>query len=417
MKILKRTLYLFLCVCMIGRMLIVFQKTTMADTIDSESDELIRQLIKTENEKNWDYYPQLWCDEEKNIFECLFHDEEFIEKREGILCVEAAELVSIENIASEYANRYISEYDEEFEDVKAFLVGINYEVEHVNMSFFNGVNYRIIILGYEKGVLKVIAVREAEEFLLNGNEDNIDKQIASQVIDERMEGKIVDSDMQVVEDYTKEYDSISSTKDNGIRLYGFRPGYSYTTKFNLRMPKEVRVLVDGGISKVNFPMYVKRVLPREMIISSSEMEALKAQVICIQQYATWNTIYYQKYPNQGFDVKAGESDQDYSEDSKDSSRSYDGFTNPVYRKKVDDAYAAVKNICMVIKDTGALFESRYCESKEYNKDGGPKMYQKGANILAAQGKNCFEILQGYYDNGKYPGYNSIQRIKFSACYK
>lgn len=415
MKILKRTLYLFLCVCMIGRMLIVFQKTTMADTIDGESDELIRQLIKTENEKNWDYYPQLWCDEEKNIFECLFHDEEFIEKREGILCVEAAELVSIENIASEYANRYISEYDEEFEDVKAFLVGINYEVEHVNMSFFNGVNYRIIILGYEKGVLKVIAVREAEEFLLNGNEDNIDKQIASQVIDERMEGKIVDSDMQVVEDYTKEYDSISSTKDNGIRLYGFRPGYSYTKKFNLRMPKEVKVWVNNQVSTVSLWLYVKRVLPQEMVISTSEMEALKAQVVCIQQYAAWNTIYYKKYPNQGYDVKAGDQDQAYSEDINDK-KCYDTLQQ-VYKKKIDDAYAAAKNVCMVIKETGALFESRYCLNNSYNKDGGPKMYQEGANKLAKEGKDYIKILEGYYDNGKYPGYNSRQRIAFSACHK
>lgn len=58
------------------------------------------------------------------------------------------------------------------------------------------------------------------------------------------------------------------------------------------------------------------------------------------------------------------------------------------------------SICMVIKSTGALFESIYCENKDSNKNlGYGTLYQEGAITLAAEyGRSYIDILKAYYNN-------------------
>jgi hypothetical protein len=421
MRTLKKIICVILCFFIITKDFMGFEHRILADELDADSRQLIETLVYYEDNKMWDEYPEIWVNQEKEIFRNLFSDEEYFLENKGVSNIESAKLVSLEIQNNSNVDKYINEYKDIYENVSVYLAGIDYSVSEVSKSFYNGVNYRIILTGMEDDKLKIISVSEAPEELLSGSEEE-SKQLAVAVIDKRKEGYIVDGDLSLAGSYIHEYSETIDDTISSIGTLGYNSGYNYNTKFDLYLPNEINLyrVDDGCTEKLSMPIYTKRVLSCEMTISTSGLEALKAQVICIQQYAAWNILYYSKYPNQGYDLKDTTADQVYCDNAnctKHKNRVYDGLDD-LYRTKADSAYAAVGNICMIIKSSGALFESRYCEDKTYNTDADPKMYQKGAIELAANGKTCFEILRAYYNCMHYPSYNNtLQYIEFRACYK
>lgn len=81
-------------------------------------------------------------------------------------------------------------------------------------------------------------------------------------------------------------------------------------------------------------------MPNEWVISTTGAAALQAGVVTIQQYVVWNCIYYQKYPDYSYDLRASSGDQNYV------AGSYDSLATR-YQTKIDEAYDAVGNIHMV----------------------------------------------------------------------
>lgn len=353
-------------------------KITMLNTnivwANEDYEDIIRELIELENENKWKEYSSIWCESQRVIFENLFSDEDYINEKNGIMCVDSANIKEI-NELPENMKEDINIIDNNgiYTDIKYYFVEIDYSLNHEQFGFNEGINYRLIAVGKENSKVKILAVSEAPDKMVNDFETNI---------------------------------------ESNKYLRGFRPGYNYNTPFNKKLPKSIKVYVsdEGTIYNVPLTIYVKRVLPNEMKIYGTPMEALKAQAICIQQYAVWNTVYYSKYPNGGYNVLDTNGDQVYS-------YSYDALPiDP--RKKVDDAYAAVSTICMVTKSNLALFESGYVENKSYDKTPNiGKMYQSGAIKLANEGRKFNEILNGYYNNRVLHYGGNIEQIKFVACYK
>ena len=419
----KKVICIIISIFMVGRVLAYSQYQVMASE-GEEAKELIYKLIEMENNSNWDEYPNLWCEEKKYTFKALFSNERHISEKKGILGVNSAEIKSIEKIPNEEVMRSISEIIEEYSHIECYLTGIDYTVENVTKSFYNGVNYRLIVVGEENAVKKILSVMEAPEYLLEEGNDSYDKQVAKDIIEARREGYIMDSDMSIVGEYEKV--SENSFINGDAQLCGYNPGYNYNTKYNLRVPETINIWVSYDydnhcklpankcyLDEVGLGIYVKRVLPREMVISTSPLEALKAQVVCIQQYAIWHVLYYSKYPNEGYDLTNTTNDQAYD-------KYYDTlWVYSEYQKKVDSAYKAASPICMVIKSTGALFESLYCENKNSNKNlGYGTLYQEGAITLAGEyGRSYIDILKAYYNYTKlYPGSTNLE-ISFRALYK
>ena len=430
MQKMKRIICIFISILMVGRVLAYSEYQVKAS--EDEAEELIYKLVELENDGKWDEYPDLWCEETKNTFKALFANEQYVSERTGILGVDSAEISSIEKISSEDLMYFISEFVDEYSNIECYLTGIKYTTENVTKSFYNGVNYRLIVVGEENNTKKILAVMEAPESLLDEGIQSYDKEIAKDIIDARKNGYILDSDMTVVDEYgtiSENESESSNTDDSTAQLYGYNPGYSYDTVYNLRIPETIKVGIlceydesghstdlapeDQYIEEVPMYMYIKRVLPRELQIDGCPMEALKAQVVCIQQYAIFNSVYFSKHPNTGYDLDNTPSDQAYD-------YYYDSFSSDYanYKTKVDDAYKAAYQICMVVKSTGALFESLYCENKTYNKNiGHGTLYQEGAVALANAGRTYLEILHGYYNNTMLYYNSPILEISFKALYK
>ncbi len=418
----KKVISICISILMIGRVLVYSQYQVIAS--DDETKELIYKLVELENNSRWDEYPNLWCEEKKNTFKALFSNEQHVSEKRGILGVNSAELNSIEKISNEEVMRFINTLVEQYCNIECYLVGIDYTVEDVTKSFYNGVNYRLIVVGEENNIKRILSVMEAPEYLLDEGIQSYNKQVAKNIIEARKEGYILDSDMSVVDEYEKI--SENSIINGSAELYGYNPGYSYDTKYNLRIPESISIWVcydydeksylslkDCYIDDVAMHMYVRRVLPREMIIDNSPIEALKAQVVCIQQYAIWHVLYYSKYPNEGYDLKNTTDDQAYD-------YYYDSFlpNYTTYHNTVEDAYKSASRICMVVKSTGALFESLYCENKNSNYNlGYGTLYQEGAITLANLGRTYTEILHGYYNNTMLYNNSPILEISFKALYK
>ena len=163
------------------------------------------------------------------------------------------------------------------------------------------------------------------------------------------------------------------------------------------------------INNVDLESYIKGVVPSEMP-SSWEPEALKAQAIAARSYALANLG---KRASMGFDLKDTPEDQAYggaSAETKKTNAAVEETSNLVltYNYKVVSAYysASAGGQSINAKDVWGsdLPYIRSVPSFDGNvkKNGhGVGMSQHGANNLAKQGYNAYQILQYFYKNVKF----------------
>lgn len=165
------------------------------------------------------------------------------------------------------------------------------------------------------------------------------------------------------------------------------------------------------INDVNIEDYIKGVLPAEMP-PSWEFEALKAQAIAARSFALANLGKQSRY---GYDLKDNTEDQAYKGAS--------GETNKT-NKAVEDTFGLVLTYDMNIISAyyfasaggqtntsawgGNIPYLRSVPSFDDNvkKSGhGVGMSQHGANNLAKEGYNAYQILQYFFQNVKFAKLN------------
>lgn len=165
------------------------------------------------------------------------------------------------------------------------------------------------------------------------------------------------------------------------------------------------------INDIDLESYLKGVVPSEMP-ASWEFEALKAQAIAARSFALANLGKQAKY---GYDLKDNTEDQVYGGASAETN-----ITN----KAVDETHGLVLTYDMKIisayysASAGGMTSSSvwggyapYLHSvpsfdDNVAKNGhGVGMSQHGANNLAKQGYNAYQILQYFYSNVKFAKLN------------
>lgn len=163
------------------------------------------------------------------------------------------------------------------------------------------------------------------------------------------------------------------------------------------------------INNVDLEDYIKGVVPSEMP-SSWELEALKAQAIAARSYALANLG---KRASLGFDLKDTPEDQAYGGASAETAKTNSAVEETdglvlTYNYKVVSAYysASAGGKTISAKDVWGsdLPYIRSVPSYDGNvkKNGhGVGMSQHGANNLAKEGYNAYQILQYFYQNVKF----------------
>lgn len=379
-----------------------FSLTVSASGIKT-CEDVIREMVSLENTQSWNEFASCWVEEEKEEFNTLFNDSIYLQEKEGVICVTSAELYSLDEISAENVPAIILEDGrfDKFVEKKYYLAGIDYEVSDVSKYFYNGVNYRLIIMAKEDGEWKV-AGRQDAAGLLEGRQNNFDFAeilddenaiVAMEIRDARMAGYVIDSNM-----CTRNID--------GVVTYGYRPGYTATTGCPHSRPSTVKVRTGSSGNAYTSPSledYIKDVMPNEWVISTTGAAALQAGVVTIQQYAVWNSIYYQKYPDYAYDLRAGSGDQNYV------AGSYSNLASR-YRTKIDDAYNAVGNIHMETGSNSSLFQSQYASTSGNYSYG--RLFQDEAKTMASDGYTYDQILSHFYNNTAQPGISNIGTVKF-----
>ena len=172
--------------------------------------------------------------------------------------------------------------------------------------------------------------------------------------------------------------------------------------------------IGGKLTVINdLPLedYLKGVVPAEMS-PSWEFEALKAQAIAARSYALANMGKQARY---GYDLKDNTEDQAYkgaSAETKITNRAVEETEGLVltYDMKIISAYYCASAGGMT--NTSAwgsslpYLHSVFSFDEEIEKKGhGVGMSQHGANNLAKQGYNAYQILQYFYQNVKFAKLN------------
>lgn len=185
-------------------------------------------------------------------------------------------------------------------------------------------------------------------------------------------------------------------------------GKWYRGKLMLRVSgNKLTVINDIGLED-----YMRGVLPSEMP-ASWEYEALKAQAIAARSYALANLGKQAKY---GYDLKDNTEDQAYGGASAETTR-----TNRVideteglvltYDMKIIPAYysasaGGMTNTSAWGSNLPFLHSVPSFDDNVAKNGHGVGMSQNGANNLAKQGYNAYQILQYFYQNIKFAKLNN-----------
>ena len=163
------------------------------------------------------------------------------------------------------------------------------------------------------------------------------------------------------------------------------------------------------INEVDLEDYLKGVVPSEMP-SSWELEALKAQAIAARSYALANLG---KRASFGYDLKDTPEDQAYGGASAETSKTNlavesTGGQVLTYNMKVINAYYSASAGGQTINASAAwgndlpFIRSVPSYDDNVKKNGhGVGMSQHGANNLAKEGYNAYQILTYFFQNVKF----------------
>lgn len=163
------------------------------------------------------------------------------------------------------------------------------------------------------------------------------------------------------------------------------------------------------INDVELEDYLKGVVPSEMP-SGWELEALKAQAVAARSYALANLG---KRASSGYDLKDTPEDQAYGGASVETTKTNEAVASTsglvlTYNMKVVPAYYSASaggqtiNASAVWGNDLPFVRSVPSYDDNVKKNGhGVGMSQHGANNLAKQGYNAYQILNYFYQNIKF----------------
>lgn len=344
----------------------------------NKPEEVLQQLTEYENSHDWEAFAKL-CTQE--------YGQEILDVEDGIGIkgTKSAELKFLDEVDKDMIPTYALSKTEN--ECRYFITGIEYSVDNVTKFFYNGTNYRLSSLINENGQWKLFSRSDIpKELLLQycenmnltyNNSENSDFDIALNIINARNSGYILDGNLEIKDIIADMDDSLINTA-NTFRAGGFRPGIS---AYTICMDARPSTVIVKGYGSIGIYPYVLVVVRCEWIVSASPNDALAAAVVMIEQYATWNVLYYQKYPDMGYDVKADSDDQNYDPDKYNNEQQ-------IYKDMISTAWATSSHMHMETQDN-YFFEAQYIDATA-NK----------TVELANKGYNYKEILHYIYDNQK-----------------
>ena len=366
----------FLCIILLCCLGLSASKTIFAEvnedsakvieynTLD-ENRKIVYDFIDSINSGNWDDWVSFYTPTVRDYYYNFVHTPNNIANNVGILTVNAANVVSIEKIDNCYAPKFneLSDFFETEDSYEVYLVGIDMTVNINTEYFYNGINYKLVVLVNNNGVWQVGGQSGAPiEVLLKSNGMFVDEAITSY-------------SMRV-------FDDEAVTFGTGYGLLA--PG---------SVPKTIKVANAAGttVYKVNFADFIKNVTQNEIGNLGFNSNAIKAQAMAAKMCGWWAKVA-QYRDSIGADIQYG--DVAY----------VDGTT---VKESVKKACNAISKYKMVSDDNSGnqLFYASYVAGqKDATGKGKGRLRQNGAEYLATNSLYEYgweKILHYYYDNSSF----------------
>lgn len=120
---------------------------------------VINQLVDSMNQNDWETFIDLQANINKADYIKFISNPDIKNKEIGLFNIASAKVIEIEPLPDSVSSTVT--YKEKYNDVRSYLVGIDFVVKNESKYYFNGVNYRLIVLVKEKGKWKVIEMSSA----------------------------------------------------------------------------------------------------------------------------------------------------------------------------------------------------------------------------------------------------------------
>lgn len=391
----KRTVTFLIVVCMLVLSLSSAFAVSVNDKVDN-SQTVVNLLVDSINKGDWKTYVDLQANINREGIQGFINDADNAKNGLGIFNVKSAKIKEMKALSDDVVAQLtnLSQYKQQYNEVQAYLVGIDYRVKKENKYFFNGVNYNLVVLGKEADNWKVIEMSDAPlEILIPagygfGSEDEKE---ALKIIKARINGDIVNKEGKLIESNKASYRGIQIEKGINSADIQEAPMEVLSTGDHVR-PDYIRVYHDRSSSDPNyhktistdFYYYVKNVLPNEWY-STWPSESLKAGAMAVKMYG-WYHVYHPKWPLLNADVKDTTADQVFIDNTE-----------------VSSTTTAINNVGGVglENSSGAVFETQYLAGTQGQPgtQSSGKMSQWGTKYWADQGtKTYIQMCHYYYDN-------------------
>jgi hypothetical protein len=322
------------------------------------NETLITEFV--ESVGDWEQWMSYYTPSAQEMYESFIGDESNRDNNVGILTVNSASVVSIERINNIYAPKFfeLAEFYESENDYETYLVGMDMSVNQETEYFYNGVNYKIIVLVNNEGTWEIGGHSGTPaEVLVESNGVGIN---------------------EAIEKFSERVHGTAATRGVGYGLLD--PG---TT------PTSIKVYYNGTVYNPTFSTFVKNATSNEIGNMGYDAEAVKANVLAVKMCGWW--------------CKVGQYRDSYGADIMYGDVAY--VPNTTIASSVTSAYNSVGSVrCVSSSGSGSkLFYTAYFAG-DYDDDGegSGELRQNGSDYLATEwGYDYDDILHFYYDDSDY----------------
>ena len=124
---------------------------------------VVYDVVEAIDNKAWNDYVALQCNANKQDYRVFLSNQQNEEKHQGLFNVISAEIVELKELTLKDVSAYtrINEYQEQYQQLAAYYVGIDYDVYEETKYYFDGVNYNLVITAVEDGSWKIVEMSDA----------------------------------------------------------------------------------------------------------------------------------------------------------------------------------------------------------------------------------------------------------------
>ena len=366
------------------------KRDTLAATLDlnviSSNEQLVYDYYNSINDGDWQAWAEYYARGIRESYENFVSDKDSQANRTGILAVDSTRVISITKVSNTYAPYYreLEQYYNSPESYECYMVGIDMTVSKETKYYYNGINYKLVIIVNDDGEWGIGATCGCPAELMLNAKGTLPVEEAIESYSERAFG------------------SSQNFTDSNIITHHIGQGF---ISGDLSSPPSTINVGDGKVGSggqperksdatftPTFSDYVYNATSNEIPYTYDE-EAIKACAVAVKMYAWWCSLgtYREAY---GCDL-LGNYDQTYDN------------TMTTYPSAVSTAIDDVIDYYIISgsdigKDSGKLFSTNCNNYKSNNYAGSGRLIQSGAQSLATNSNYSWqEIVHYYFDNSTY----------------